>query len=283
MIKIEMKKALGNIMFIATLIVATAVAVYSAAYVIVTVYNYAVENDALSESIFGDTTNPDHAMITLFNQWMGQEWNSMGQSLFYLLLPFFGSLAYSWSLLSERKSGYIKHIVTRTLRRKYYTAKYIAVFVAGGLVVLIPLIINFMVVSAFIPATTPDIFYDIYYDMGPTKALSQLFFSHPYVFVLYRMISAFIFAGLFASLGMSFSFFIKNRFVIVALPFLISMLLNYIDSSGYFKYLISPSLFLHNGGAALPTSAWLMLAEILIMFALSFGITVVKGKKDDVF
>lgn len=162
MLKIEIKKALKNVLFVVTLIVASTIALYSAVSVI-NLYNESVEINKISEDMYEDINNPDLAMSTLFNQWIAEEWTSSGQSLFFLMLPFFASLTYSWSLSSELKSGYIKHMITRMNRKKYFMSKYVAVFIAGGLVITIPMLLNFMTVSSFIPAVRPDIFYDMYY------------------------------------------------------------------------------------------------------------------------
>ena len=282
MLKTEMKKAAGSLWFIATLIVAVAVALYSAVFVINQYYD-TIGYDVMSESMLGDITNPDHAMITLFNSWIGQEWVSSGQALFYLLLPFLSTLAYSWSLASEMKSGYVKHIVTRARRKQYYVSKYFSAFFSGGLVIVIPMILNLMTVSAFIPAIKPDVFYDIYYGMNTTQAFSALFFEHPFIFIIYRLASNFIFAGLFAAFGVSLAFFIKNKFVLVTIPFLLSLVLSYISSYHFLPFVFSPVQFLHGGGDAYVTSVWVMIAEALILFAVSFCVTMFRGEKDDVF
>lgn len=282
MLKIEIKKATRNIMFIITLIVAVIITMFSAVHVINQYYD-TIAYDNISESLMNDITNPDYAMISLFNSWIGQEWISVGEALFYLLLPFFSTLAYSWSLNSEQKSGYEKQIITRTYRKKYYISKYFSVFIAGGLVIVIPMLLNFMVVAMFIPAIEPDIFYDMYYGMNTTQVFSTLFFAHPYMFVAYRLISNFIFAGLFATMGMSLTFFIKNKFLIVTIPFLLSLILSYISSYHFLPFVFSPVHFLHGGGDAYTTSIFVMIFEALFMFVVSFVITIVRGEKDDIF
>ncbi len=280
MVKTEMKKSINNFWFIASLIVAVCISLSSAVYVI----NNYIETTQFEVSYYeAGSSNPDLAMITLFNSWIGQEWNSFAQSLFYLLLPFLATITYAWSLGSEIKSGYIKHIVSRTARKKYYLSKYSAVFVSGAIVTAIPLILNFMAVSLFIPAIKPDVFYDIYYGMLPHIAFSELFFTHPFIFVFYRIFSASVFAGLFAVFGMSLSFFIKNKIVVVAAPFLVSLAVSYISGCHYLPYVISPVNFLHSGGDAYPTSISVMILIAAIMFIFSFGITFLYGEKKDVF
>ena len=283
MFKIEIRKALKNKLFLATLAIASAIALYAAVSVI-NLYNESIEMNKFSENQIGDINNPDLAMYTLFNSWISEEWSSSGQSLFFLMLPFFSSLAYSWSLCSEIKSGYIKHIVTRINRKKYFMSKFFAVFISGGIVIVIPMLLNFMLVSSFIPAIKPDIFYDMYYaNSNTTQAFSILFFEHPFLFVGYRFLSAFIYSGLFAVLGMTVAFFVRNKFIVVAFPFLFSLTLSYISSYHFLPFVFSPVHFLHGGGEAYRTSAAVIICEAMALFLVTFITVRIKGEKDDIF
>lgn len=284
MFKAEMKKSLKNIFFIATVIVASAIAVY-AAVTSIGIYNKDVEANAEIAARFAeDVYNPDYPMLSLFNHWMAEEWNSSGQALFYLLFPFFASLAFSWSICSEIKSGYIRHMATRANRTKYFISKYFAVFISGGLAVTLPMLINFMAVSSFVPAYKPDIYYDIYYAASnQTVAFSSLFFSHPYVFVIYRFLSTFIYSGLFAVSGAAFSLFVKSRIVACVFPLLLSLGLTYVSSYHFLPVNFSPSNFLHGGGSSYGSPWYLIVGEAAIMFLITFSAFLIKSKKDDIF
>ena len=87
---------------------------------------------------------PDNATlmpISAFQVWIGNG-VSFEYSLFIRLIPILAAMPYAVTYLSDIKSGIIKNYVTRTAKFNYLAAKYIAVFVTGGVVVVIPLLIN---------------------------------------------------------------------------------------------------------------------------------------------
>ena len=90
--------------------------------------------------------------------------------------------------------------------------------------------------------------------------------------------------GLCAALAMALSFFIHNRFEVLLIPFILLLLIQY--SSGMFQaYIaqleISPLAFIHGGMAQSRTGIALAYASLFLV--ISFGVTVWRGGKDDVF
>lgn len=141
-----------------------------------------------------------------------------------------------------------------------------------------------MLVSSFIPAISPNINYDIYYNVPSANMGAELFYSQPFFFVLMRMFTAALYAGLIATSVISLSFFVKNRFAVLLIPFLALLVLNYFSEALVVKYgiEISPLDFL--GGTSLgivKTSVVALFA--LLVFVFSFGITLGKGVRSDVF
>ena len=80
------------------------------------------------------------------------------------------------------------------------------------------------------------------------------------------------------------TFFVKNRFAVVLLPFLSLLGIQYLQDMLYsvFQTSISPIEFLR-GYTMHPVIGWVILSWIIILFFLTFGITCFKGVKDDVF
>lgn len=69
-----------------------------------------------------------------------------------------------WLVILRRKnSGYMRQMLVRAGEKSYLTAKFLATFIAGGLAMVVPLIINFMLTAMFIPAITPVPTYDTMY------------------------------------------------------------------------------------------------------------------------
>ncbi|MCH3972741.1 MAG: hypothetical protein LKE53_08275 [Oscillospiraceae bacterium] len=144
--------------------------------------------------------------------------------LFYLILfPFAVSLAYSDCNFAEKQYGSDCITITRVGRFNYYTAQWITVFIAGALVIWIPLVIEKLVLMTAIPLDSLKI--TPFYPLNPYTAFSYLlywkplFYNHPYVyFFVYDLITAF-FGGIFALLSYALSIHTKmNRFLILTVP-----------------------------------------------------------------
>ena len=97
---------------------------------------------------------PDNATlmpISAFQVWIGNG-VSFEYSLFIRLIPILAAMPYAVTYLSDIKSGIIKNYVTRTAKFNYLAAKYIAVFVTGGVVVVMPLLINYLTAITILPS-----------------------------------------------------------------------------------------------------------------------------------
>ncbi|WP_062105422.1 hypothetical protein [Bacillus niameyensis] len=280
LLKIELKKAIKNKFFLITLLTASLFALLSAWYRIDSYFYFYHGGPNLMI-----TGNPMIEASSLFNHWIGGEGFSLGFTLFFTLLPLIAALPYGWSYFIENKSGYVKTVVTRCSKCHYYLSKYLATFTAGGLVVLIPLLVNFLLVACFVPAITPSTEYILYYPVLHGSLWSQLFFTHPVIFVILYLILDFIFAGLFATMSLAITFFIKNRIAVILIPYLLIMILHYSRTFLTYKfyYEISPLHFLHSTSIVNPTNVWIILGQGLLFFVLTFGITMKLGVKREVY
>ena len=276
----EIKKAYKNKLFLLSMLTASLIALYAAVFSIISYHKY-VNADSASAALTGYALNPELPGITLFTNWIGADHISPAASLFYLLLPLIASLGYGWSYCSEVKSGYIKNVVTRTSKKNYFLSKYIAVFLSGGTVVAAPILLNIAVVSLFVPAIKPDVFYDVYYAEHPWSTLTPLFYAHPVIYMLLKIIATFIFAGLISELCICVSFLSKNKFVTVFFPLFLFLFINYLSNTIGNIPQISPIQFLHTGKVYV--SLGIVLFEGIVLFILSFSITMIRGKKNDIF
>ncbi len=277
---LEIKKSLLNKFFIAAVVIGSLICVYSACICILGHYN----GLALAEELSNGNTyieNPALSASSLFNRWIGQEWNSFASSLFFLLLPLISSIPYSWSYLSEKKCGYMNNVFTRTKKGLYLKAKFTASFISGFLCAVIPMVLNVIIVSAFIPAIKPNVFWDMYYNMPIISVFSEMFYKAPFLFVIFKIMLTGIFGGSFAVLGMSLGTVVKNKFVVVSLPFVFILLFNYLSNvifSPLFE--VSPVQFLYGGGD--PITNWLViLIEITVLISLSAMLIRLRGEKRD--
>ena len=283
LIRIEFKKAFTNKLFTIALIIGTVIAVLCAIYNIQAMelekqyYQRALE-------ISGKGQNPNLQAFGLYNHWICQDFSSMLSALYFMLFPILSAVAYGWSFFAERKSGYIKNVITRGKKLEYYLAKYIATFAAGGTVVTIPVVINFIVVACFLPALKPYIFFDIYYGVNSPSMFSELFYEQPLLYSFIRMLLVFLYGGGAAAISFALAFAVPNRIGVLLLPFLMCLGLQYARANivpQSFMPELSPIYIIGSHGVHIRV-LWTVLLEAAIAIAVTLALCLYKGAKEDV-
>ena len=267
----EIKRAFNTIGMKLALLVGCALSIWHVITVIMPISEG--QNYELSANAIDDLYVP----ISLFSTWMGNELFPIQSYIFYLILPLLAVLPFGSSFFEDIKSGYIINVCTRVEKKIYFKAKYLAVFLSGGVAVAAPLLLNLVISSMFMPAFIPD--NGTVGTISPTTMAYEVFFTHPLVYVLMFIVIDFIFAGVIATLSLSYTYFTEHRFGVMIVPFVfyffIYSLTNLIDKTDYSLF------FMLNGGANnnyLPV----YILYFLLFFALSYVIFMWKGKKQDV-
>ena len=267
----EIKRAFNTIGMKLALLVGCALSIWHVITVIMPISEG--QNYELSADVIDDLYVP----ISLFSTWMGNELFPIPSYIFYLILPLLAVLPFGSSFFEDIKSGYIINVCTRVEKKIYFKAKYLAVFLSGGVTVVAPLLLNLVLSSMFMPAFIPD--NGTVGTISPTTMAYEVFFTHPLVYVLMFIVIDFIFAGVMATLALSYTYFTEHRFGVMIVPFVfyffIYSLTNLIDKTDYSLF------FMLNGGANnnyLPV----YILYFLLFFALSYVIFMWKGKKQDV-
>ena len=267
----EIKRAFNTIGMKLALLVGCALSIWHVITVIMPISEG--QNYELSANAIDDLYVP----ISLFSTWMGNELFPIQSYIFYLILPLLAVLPFGSSFFEDIKSGYIINVCTRVEKKIYFKAKYLAVFLSGGVAVAAPLLLNLVISSMFMPAFIPD--NGTVGTISPTTMAYEVFFTHPLVYVLMFIVIDFIFAGVIATLSLSYTYFTEHRFGVMIVPFVfyffIYSLTNLIDKTDYSLF------FMLNGGANnnyLPV----YILYFLLFFILSYVIFMWKGKKQDV-
>lgn len=267
----EIKRAFNTIGMKLALLVGCALSIWHVITVIMPISEG--QNYELSANAIDDLYVP----ISLFSTWMGNELFPIQSYIFYLILPLLAVLPFGSSFFEDIKSGYIINVCTRVEKKIYFKAKYLAVFLSGGVAVVAPLLLNLVLSSMFMPAFIPD--NGTVGTISPTTMVYEVFFTHPLIYVLMLIVIDFIFAGVIATLALSYTYFTEHRFGVMIVPFVfyffIYSLTNLIDKTDYSLF------FMLNGGANnnyLPV----YILYFLLFFALSYVIFMWKVKKQDV-
>ena len=87
---------------------------------------------------------PDNATVmpaSAFQMWLGNG-VTFEYTLYVRLIPILAAMPYAVTYLSDIKSGIIKNYISRTAKINYLVAKYMAVFITGGIVIILPLFLT---------------------------------------------------------------------------------------------------------------------------------------------
>jgi hypothetical protein len=283
-LKLELRKAFFNKFFFIALIILIIPCILSLLYN-VDIFNKDIENMNRMGKIMNTKYNPDLGGGTIFNFWIGNEARSLGSTIFFYIFPLVVAIPYGWSYCSELKCGYVKNMVIRCGRKNYYLSKYIATFLSGGLVMIIPLIINIMLIACFIPARIPDVVSAVYTGIFPEDLMAELYYSKPFLYLAFYLLIDFFFCGLIATLSFAITTFTKSRVVVTLFPFAIILGFHYFFGAFAFDLgkELSPLNFLKPLCWEFPATWEVILIEGGILFLITFSLTFLKGRKKEIY
>lgn len=149
-------------------------------------------------------------------------------SLFALVAPIIAVLAFGDSYVVDRLKGYQNFILLRTTYRKYLTVKFIANLLAGGMSLALPLLILYGFTNiAFLRGFPPETNARIPYYMLPGP-LGSIYAKSPDLYIFFLIFLAFIFGIAYSTFALAFSIFIRNRYIVLATPFLFYIVIEFI-------------------------------------------------------
>lgn len=179
----------------------------------------------LSEKIIGSSGNKSFAGISLFTCWIPVNGHTFGNVLFYFIWPILAAMPFGWSYAQERRDGTYYQIVSRSGKKTYFIAKYIAVLVSGGLVIAIPVIWNLLISALICPAVVPKVIMSIN-SVFNGWFLSELYYTHPWAYAWIWCGMEFLWGG--AAACICFIVGAKPRFQVITIltPFVTFVLLD---------------------------------------------------------
>lgn len=269
-IKIELDRALKNHKFLIALFIGCIISVMQVIFVVIPLSNSLDEYLQYGKGLYYPGW--------LFSSWLSADLYNQYSYLFYLILPVLSSFAYATSGFEDYKSGFIKNICIRINKKKYYFSKFIAVFISGGLTIAIPLLLNLLLSSLFLPSMVPEATASL----SSIRSLTMwhtIYYSHPYIHSLLFIILNFIFAGAIATFSLVVGKDIEHKIVVLLSPFLIFIFINVLSDVINYPYL-SPINFLRSGYGM--TNGIVVIIEISLILLFNWSIYVLVGEKDDV-
>lgn len=264
--KFELKRAFINRSFVIALLIGCLISILQ---IIDFPLNYAFDMQLMINSY------PQ----SVFNSYIGLSIFSVWTFVFYMIFPLLASLPYADSYLSDIKNGYVKQIFTRVSKVKLLFAKLVSVFVSGGTVVVIPLLLNLFLTQLCVPSVIPDASTGMFPIFG-NAFLSELYYSNPFGYILIFDLIIFITAGVLSCTALAFSYIVKYKYIVLIIPFLLFMVISFgaemigNNSLNISEWIIPTQL-------SQPLNLPIVIAELTVIFAATCIIYFYKGLKND--
>ena len=175
--------------------------------------------------------NPCFPIYSVYNLWIGNDGESQYAIILFWGMPLLSyiSLGCMCNIKNTNEFLYLSN-------PRNYLSNYAKVFIWSGSMIGIPLLVNFLGMTLFIPSFTPDSIYDIYYRIFSNDFLSNCFYCKPLLYVIFFIVLDFVFYGLFGAVCLTLRTFSKLRI----LPFISPVLIMTVIEG--FKRIMFPNL-----------------------------------------
>ena len=220
LLRIEVERAFKSRMFWLMLLLG----------IIITGIEFVIAPLRYSKDIIGAFDgNIGNTINTVFNSWFfSLQKNAIPlRQLYIMIMPLMAVFAYGYSAVSDIKSGYIENIYTRIDKKYYLIVKCVVSHIAGGIVVVVPLLRNLIACSMILPSVKMQAVVGFYEPRG-FSLLSGVAYTHPYIYIFIELMTIFFYTGLFTTFSVMLSQIVPVYFITMIFPFLLN----------YFCYII---------------------------------------------
>ena len=283
-LKLELKKAFKNKFFWISVVLGCLITLLSFEHMVNMYYEGMSAISGNSTDIIYD---PHIGINTVFNCWIGGEPFSLGSSIYFFVFPLLIALPYGWSYSEERKCGYRRMMITKTGKKKYYCAKYVAVFLSGGVAMVLPLIFNFWMTLLVVPAILPDVTMNMFDGVFGGSFLAELYYTVPFLYVAIYLFIDFVYCGFLVCICMAVSGIVRQKWGVVLIPFLLLLFVHvitdyiYSDPSVAYKEL-SPLYFLRGVEVRYSFSGSIILLFAIGLLVISL-IGIIKEYRNEIY
>lgn len=223
-IRVELKKAINNRMLYLSLLIGLVICMMD---VFQNAEAVARLTDVLANS--DNSINKTTEGFSLFVRWIAVNGYTFGNYVFFFVWPILAAIPYGWSYAEERKSGVYNQIVSRVGKKTYYFAKYVALFVSGGLAVSIPVLINLLINALVCPYCVPNVVTSLT-SVSNGYFLSELYYSRPWIFGILWCFVEFLWGGVVSCFCMVVGTRFRHQVMVMLVPFAVLLLIELITS-----------------------------------------------------
>lgn len=218
------------------------------------------------------------AFPTAFECWMVGGDYGMESFIFFIVYPILAGLPFGVSYFGDRETGFLRQIYMRVSRKEYLTAKYITTFITGGVIVIVPVVLNIMYGLVLFPNHLPQMVlsngrlyaYNLFY---------EVYFTNAMAYALIFLCIDFVFGGIWACTALASSFISDYKVVIAVCPFFIQLIIHVVCTM--LDKIDCSTVFMLQAGWGI-RNMWVFIGCVFIGIALPFTIFMRKGLKENI-
>ncbi|NVY96760.1 hypothetical protein HU830_06275 [Lactobacillus sp. DCY120] len=192
--------------------------------------------------------NPIPAIESPYTRWLAVDPFNFSPIIFFLLLPLIASLPAGILLKADHDRGLLNQLRLHWSQRKILVNYFSLAFITGFLVILLPLVLNFITYFLFLPNIQPDNLLNINILLtNLTTMFAPYYYSHAFFHAFFYLLFASLWGGLFAVFVSGLSLWIKNRFVAFSASLIVQIAVFVLNNLIRLPNLVSysPADFLH--------------------------------------
>ncbi|GAB1303773.1 hypothetical protein [Bacillus altitudinis] len=223
--------------------------------------------------------NIKYGQISPYTSWIESTTGSAIPGLFFTLMPILAALPAADIYRRDVQTGNWNFIATRGKKANYFFHLFTLNFLAGGIVVSVSLLFNIYLSFMTMPNIPVDPLISGNIDLVNSSTLfPDFYYQHPFLHMLFYVFLSFIFAGVFANIGLAASLFINKSFIVILIPFIVSNVWNYIGYVFKFDNYI-PKVFLVQDSSYFDIQVMPIVITFLILFVIPSVVYIYGVKK----
>jgi hypothetical protein len=185
-----------------------------------------------------------------------------------IMAPIIAVLPFAASFVEDKEKFFIRSILIRESRTQYFLKKYLVTGLLGSISVALPLVLLLIINLLFFPKGD--------FNLGSMqKTFHEIYEQSKLTYAIMAIVNFAIFGFIYANIGLTISFFIRNKVVAIVGPFLLY------TSPAFFFIHLNLSQFEPSATFDFDTRAYIIASEFLFLLTISLIAGYIKFIKID--
>lgn len=213
----ECKRVFLSRRFLFAFLVSMAVVLVHLFLVVQTYYSIRPFSDQYHGFLTGNAFSNSLTMYTSAERW---------ERYYYLAIPLLCTIPFGTSLFEDINSGYINHLLVTHKKSDFLRTRYLVTFISGGMVAVLPVVLDFILTACFFPLSKPYPGYT--HVVWPDGFLANVYYHMPMVYLIVIWTIMFLVAGSLSTIALSAAGYLRHSYTVLLTPFVINLVWNII-------------------------------------------------------